>query len=303
MTEFIQQINEDFPGLFFIQGRANATYPYSNSILCGEYLIDTGISPRLIKKLRKEHEVSRVILSHWHEDHISGNYLFKDSEVDFMAHIRDIPIIEDIYKMNEYYGVENTQIGEDFLKLMEAYNLISVKVGAIIEENQILEINDDLKLKILHTPGHTAGHLCFYEMNTKFAFFADYDLTRFPYYGNIDANLLDFEKSLILLKSLNAEKVAGGHRGLIEGKSVINEEIDRYLNIIEKRDERILKFIPEQTTPIKPEDLKNKNLIYRRYSDYEEFELLSEVLMITKHFEKFLVKKLIIPENDGFILN
>jgi len=52
------------------------------------------------------------------------------------------------------------------------------------------------------------------------------------------------------------------------------------------------------------EDLLLKNLIYRRYDDYEkEYQYVAERIMIENHLEKFLAEKLIIESNGGYILS
>ncbi|MFX1531655.1 MAG: hypothetical protein ACFFBC_11130, partial [Promethearchaeota archaeon] len=71
--------------------------------------------------------------------------------------------------------------------------------------------------------------------------------------------------------------------------------------IIFKRDERILSNLSERN-PISPIDLKGKNLIYKRYSS-ENFEVISELVMIEKHFDKLLKNNLIAIKDNGFILN
>ena len=158
-------------------------------------------------------------------------------------------------------------------------------------------------MKILHTPGHTAGHCAIYEKNSKIAFLGDIDLTKYPYYGNIDASLIEFEKSIERLNNMDIEIAITGHRDPIYGRSEINEEFEKYKSILLQRDERILSHLTERSKPIKPIDLKNKNIIYRKYTIFKEFELLAEVLMIEKHFEKLNEKKIITIKNNGYILN
>ncbi len=44
----------------------------------------------------------------------------------------------------------------------------SIKVDRFIEDNELIELEGDpgWRVRALHTPGHTRGHLCFYEENT-----------------------------------------------------------------------------------------------------------------------------------------
>ena len=82
----------------------------------------------------------------------------------------------------------------------------------------------------------------------------------------------------------------------------VKEELKKYKSIIYKRDDRILSQFSE-IKPIMVNDFKGKNFIYKYYSMFKEYEIIAELIMIQKHFDKFLVQKLISPEENGFILS
>ncbi len=301
MDDFIQPLNENFSGIFFIKGKNNARYPYSNSLLIGDYLIDTGISPNHLRKLKRKFPINHVLFTHWHEDHISGNYLLNN--VKFYCHSKDVLPIENVEKMIPLYNVRNTPVEEELINLIKLLRMQNIKIDALIEDNDIVDIGNQLKLKVLFTPGHTAGHCAFYELNSKIAFLGDIDLTRHPYYGNLDANLIEFEESIAKIKSLDINIVVTGHRGIIEGKNKINEEIEKYKSILQGREERILAFFSERSRPIKLNEFKNSNIIYRKYSAFKDFEVIAELLMIEKHLEKFQNADIITEEKNGYMLS
>jgi len=301
MDDFIQPLSEEFSDIFFIRGKNNARYPYSNSLLIGDHLIDTGISPTHLRKLKRTFPINNVLFTHWHEDHISGNYLLNN--VKFYCHSKDVLPIENIDKMIPLYNVRNTPVEDELISLIKLLRMQNVKIDALIGDNDIFDIDEQLKLKVLFTPGHTGGHCAFYELNSKIAFLGDIDLTRHPYYGNLDASLIEFEESIAKIKSLDVNIVVTGHRGMIEGKKKINEEIEKYKSILHERDERILTFFSERRRPIKLNEFKNSNIIYRKYSAFKDFEIIAELLMIEKHLEKFLKKEVITENNNGYVLN
>ena len=301
MDDFIQPLSEDFPDIYFIKGKNNARYPYSNSLLIGDHLIDTGISPNHLRKLKRTFPINHVLFTHWHEDHISGNYLLNN--VKFYCHSKDVLPIEDVEKMIPLYNVSNTPVEDELVSLIKLLRMQDIKIDALIEDNDIIDINNQLKLKVLFTPGHTAGHCAFYELNSKIAFLGDIDLTRHPYYGNLDASLIEFEESIAKIKSLDINIVVTGHKGIIEGKKKINEEIEKYKLILDERGERILAFFSERSRPLKLSDFKNSNTIYRKYSSFKDFEIIAELLMIEKHLEKFLKRGIISENNNGYVLN
>jgi len=50
-------------------------------------------------------------------------------------------------------------------------------------------------------------------------------------------------------------------------------------------------------------DFKGKNIIYRKYTAFKDFELIAEILMIGKHLDKFQNAGIITEEKKGFLLN
>ena len=300
MEDFVKPLSYKLENIYFIEGEHRARYPYSNSMLIGDCLIDTGISPKRLKRLKKRFPINKVFLTHWHEDHISGNYLLRDAK--FYCHSKDKAPIENVDKMIPLYNVKNTPIEDDLKSLIKLLRMQNIKIDTLIEDNDIFNIDDQLKLKVLFTPGHTAGHCAYYELNSKIAFLGDIDLTKHPYYGNLDASLIEFEESIVKIKGLDINTVVTGHRGIIEGKEKISEEIEKYESILNGREERILTYISERSRPIKLDEFRNNNIIYRKYSAYKEFEIIAELLMIGKHIEKFLKNNLISEENNGYIL-
>ncbi|MHA2287658.1 MAG: MBL fold metallo-hydrolase [Promethearchaeota archaeon] len=301
MEEFVKPISDGHENFYFIEGELRARYPYSNSMLIGDCLIDTGISPKRLKRLKKQFMIKNVFLTHWHEDHISGNRLLKEAK--FYCHSNDKMPIENVEQMIPLYNVENTPVEDELKSLIELLRMQNIRVDTLIKDGEIYNIDDELKLQVLFTPGHTAGHCAFYELSCKTAFLGDIDLTRFPYYGNIDANLVEFEESIDKIQKLDLNSVATGHRGLIKGKNKIHEEIENYKSILKKRDEKILAFLSEGSKPTVLNDFKKSNIIYRKYSTFKDFEVIAEILMIGKHLEKFLERGIVSEMNQGYILN
>jgi hypothetical protein len=82
----------------------------------------------------------------------------------------------------------------------------------------------------------------------------------------------------------------------------IKEEFEKYKLILTQRDERILTRLREFDKPISPKNLQGQNLIYSKYTIFKNFELISEVLMLSKHFDKLEKKGLIIKEKKGYLL-
>ena len=303
MNDFIQSLSDEFREIYFVKGERNGKIPYSHSLLLADHLIDTGISRKHIRKMKKEFQIKNVIFSHWHEDHTRDNQLFNN--IKCFSHSTEKPIIEDARNFLKYYDVLNTPIEFYFENyLNNILRIRDTKIEKTLEDGEILDITDNLKLKIIHTPGHSAGHCCFYELNSKVAFFADIDLSSFgPWYGCLDSDLIDFEKSIDRLKKFDIEIVITGHNGLIEGNKQIKERLDKYKSIIFNRDDKILEFFSEKK-PINVDELMGKKIIYHFYNDtFIEYLHIAEKNMLKKHFEKFLKNGIIEEAQKGYILS
>ncbi|TXT62694.1 MAG: Hydroxyacylglutathione hydrolase [Promethearchaeota archaeon] len=297
--QFIKKISDDLEGVFFLEGALDGKYPFSHSLLINNTLIDTGISTKFLRKLRRTHTVNKILLSHWHEDHISGNRIFSDRE--FYSHPSDRLLIENTSKMIEYYDCVGSDFEDEFRDILESLRMENVQVSGELIDCQNISINGMYNLKVIHTPGHTAGHCCFYEPHFKFAFLADIDLSSFPFYGGIDSNLIKFEESIEKIKELDIEIAITGHKGVIQGKDTISQKLERFKKVLEERDERILELLSEKK-PIKATELIDMNIIYTRYSHFKDYELIAEKVMIKNHLEKFLKNNMIEKEDDGYVL-
>ncbi|HEU4388879.1 MAG TPA: MBL fold metallo-hydrolase [Blastocatellia bacterium] len=142
------------PGIFFFPVRTPTLPPatHTNCYIIGgeELVVIEPASPyedeqrelddfidQLIGEGRK---VREVILTHHHIDHVGGvNHLRNRLGVPVAAHRITAERLSD-----------------------------SVQVDRFIEDGDVIELAGDpgWRLRALHTPGHTRGHLCFYEENS-----------------------------------------------------------------------------------------------------------------------------------------
>jgi hydroxyacylglutathione hydrolase len=121
------------------------------------YLIDSGVASsenvifdHLREMGRSPREISLLILTHSHPDHIGGAYAVqKESGCEIAAHSAERSWIEDIDQQQRERPVPG------FRSLVGG----SVKVDRILEDGDILHLEDDLRMKVLHTPGHSRGSI------------------------------------------------------------------------------------------------------------------------------------------------
>ena len=135
------------------------------------YLIDSGVasSEKIIldylKKIgRRPEEISTLILTHSHPDHIgSANELRSTSNFVVAAHAAEIAWIEDV----DLQARERPVPG--FQTLVGG----SVKVDTVLQDGDILDYGDGNRLHVLHTPGHSPGSISLWLPEAGALFCAD----------------------------------------------------------------------------------------------------------------------------------
>ncbi len=134
-------------------------------------LIDTGVAgaekdiATALQKLDKDlSDIEVILLTHSHPDHIgAAASIQRQSKAQVWAHAGEQAWIEDI----ERQGCERPVPGFD--KLVGG----SVTVDRQLTDGDILSLGQGLTLKVLHTPGHSAGSISLYEEETGVLFSGD----------------------------------------------------------------------------------------------------------------------------------
>jgi len=197
-----------------------------------------------------------LITSHHHFDHNGGMHLLYDK---IKKHNPDVKILTNKMTMdllNNYedhlnrakrtYGdligtmksIENTAF-----QIIEPSNYFSSDLNELEIIDTFHKDNEEVKLGILHTPGHTPDHQCPFLIRNnqmEFIFWGEavgtiYHATKLvtmptsmPTYFNYD----DFMETLSNLKRLNPLKAGFGHFGVINGKENVRAilmEHERFL--------------------------------------------------------------------------
>ena len=132
-------------------------------ILLGEKvcLIDTGVwgtAPLLQDYLnqigRSPDEISMVLLTHAHPDHIGGCLAIKKaSSALFYAHPADKPWIEDVERQYRERPILN------FFELVEG----PVVVNQELKEGDTISWDKGKTIRVLETPGHSPGSISFFD--------------------------------------------------------------------------------------------------------------------------------------------
>jgi hydroxyacylglutathione hydrolase len=185
-----------FPG-----GQKLPRFVYSIVILGREItLIDSGVKDSynfifdyIEKQGRKPSEITKLILSHSHPDHIGSASKIKElAKCKVMAHYDEKDWIEHIDLQCKNRPVPG------FYDLVD----LSVKIDEYVEHNQLLKVDENITLKITHSPGHSKGSINILFIEDKLFFTAD----SIPLKNDIPNydNYFDLMGSLVQIK-LNKE--------------------------------------------------------------------------------------------------
>ncbi|KQC16139.1 MAG: MBL fold metallo-hydrolase [Methanosaeta sp. SDB] len=113
---------------------------------------------------RRPEEISRLILTHGHPDHIGAAKAIKGiSGCSVASHSADKDWIEDIDQQERERPVPG------FKDLVAS----SVRIDEILQDGDVLDLGDGLKLEVLHTPGHSPGSISLWMPQEGVLFSAD----------------------------------------------------------------------------------------------------------------------------------
>lgn len=169
----------------------------SNSYLIGDILVDTGIGankeylPQKIKEIGFNiDDITMIVNTHCHYDHVGGNYLFPNAEV--AIHEKDAPFIK----------IESDPMTAGFL------------FGKSIQRHDVdIELKENDKIanfEVIHTPGHTHGGISLWD--GKILISGDTVFTNGGF-GRLDigGNATEMTFSLEKLSKLDVEYLLPGH--------------------------------------------------------------------------------------------
>ena len=176
-------------------------------------LIDTGLGICNIynEVIKLTSKPIIAVATHIHWDHIGGHEYFPE----FYAHK------DELNWLKGEFPLTMDQIKEmviDRCDLPEGYDVNKYRFfqgdpTRLLSDNDIVDIGGR-HIEILHTPGHSPGHMCFLEKERGYLFTGDlvYKDTLFAYFPSTDP--VAYLKSLELLASLPVKRIFPAHHDL-----------------------------------------------------------------------------------------
>ncbi len=196
-------------------------------------LIDTGLGIcNIYDEVRKlSDRPVTAAATHIHWDHIGGHRYFPD----FYAHQDELNWLGGKFPLSretiQDMVADRCDLPEGFD--VNAYVMFQGTPTRVLRDHDTIDLGGRV-IEVLHTPGHSPGHMCFWEKATGYLFTGDlvYLDTLLAYYPSTDpeAYLASLEK----VSALPVKRVFPGHHSLHIAPEVIAEMRDAFAALREK---------------------------------------------------------------------
>ncbi|MGZ3592496.1 MAG: MBL fold metallo-hydrolase [Syntrophales bacterium] len=289
-----------FGNLVFIPGMGGGRYPFCNSLYIDDEkkaIIDPASNESFLQKLAGDNKVDIIINSHYHEDHIAFNYLFPEAEL--YVHGSISACFKSYNSFLDYCGLLDSPYKAEWDDLFLNRFHLEERIPSVEFKDGDLLIFGETKIRVIHTPGHTAGHCSFHFPDQGILFMGDLDLSRFgPWYGDRVSDIDQTIQSMRRLLEIPADIYITSHEaGIIRGD--ITEQVETYLDVIAQREKRILEFLEKPRTLT---EIIERWFIYKRELQPRYFFEFAERGMIIKHLERLIRSGNIVSKEGKFYL-
>jgi glyoxylase-like metal-dependent hydrolase (beta-lactamase superfamily II) len=231
-------------------------------------LVDTGVASSPAEALLPALERLRatpdlVVISHADYDHHGGNVPIRAAfpHARFACHPGDRAHIED----------PELLIAERYGEFVPRYGLAPDPENdqAIREQTTAVPIDDELHggerlalaperlVEVLHTPGHSRGHLTLWDPTTRSAIVADAVLRETllttdgvpafpPTYRYVD----DYRQTIRAVRALGAERLLTSHFPLVEGRDEVEAFLDRTAEFVDAVEAALIVALDRADAPL-----------------------------------------------------
>jgi glyoxylase-like metal-dependent hydrolase (beta-lactamase superfamily II) len=236
-----------------------------------------------------------VLLSHVHEDHLMHLDMFDD--VPIWVSAADAPQLADMELLLDSYSAFG-EMRDYFRKILEEqFHFHPRTADRLLKEGDCIDAGS-VTIQIIHTPGHTPGHLSFLFSDPRILFLGDYDLTPFgPWYGDAQSSIEETIRSVARLKSIPADIWLTAHEdGIFEENP--GRLWQEYLEVINIREKKLIHLLDHPHTL---EEIARSYIVYKKPRQPEKFYLFNERVIMEKHVVRLLQKGLIVLDQDRFM--
>ncbi|HXK32553.1 MAG TPA: MBL fold metallo-hydrolase [Dehalococcoidia bacterium] len=191
-----------------------------------------------------------IIITHHHYDHAAGAHRLRDATGAEIVLHRD----EKELLLNPKLETGDVEVPEDQKEAREQAKKWREEAAKstpdlLVEDGQVLDVGG-LHLRIVHTPGHTAGHICVFFEEERMLFAGDNVLgvgtaaIAPPPHGDMG----EYIRSLRKMQSLDAAVLAPGHGPIVKEP---NRKIQELIDHRQQREDQIAGLIAQGKTDVK----------------------------------------------------
>ena len=176
-------------------------------------LIDTGLGIANIynEVLKLTNKPIEAVATHIHWDHIGGHQYFPE----FYAHSEELDWLDGKFPLTietiKEMVVDRCDLPDSFS--VNDYVFFQGKPTKVLKDHDVIDIGSR-EIEVLHTPGHSPGHLCFWEKDKGYLFTGDlvYKDILFANYPSTDPEA--YLSSLEKVAALPVKRVFPAHHSL-----------------------------------------------------------------------------------------
>lgn len=270
------------PRMRILTGPKRGKFPYCYCLLIEDQirvLLDSSCGPEHAARLRRQ-GLDIIVNTHFHLDHTLLNQQL--GEVEIWCHGLDAPGIRSMEAYQDMYGFAAFGAPEQGIKSIETYQLKPGSVHRELKDGDLLDFGQ-VKMRVIHTPGHTPGHCSFYEENSGILVTGDIDLTSFgPWYGHQCSDLDDLLASIQKCMDLQPRLVVSGHKGIVSKDLPV--KFLAYRDCILRKDELVWQALDK---PLSLEQMAARGLFYGTL-DIPTYYRVFEKQGVFKHLERLM---------------
>lgn len=242
--------------IMLVRPEAKSVFPYSNSLFIDDdikTIIDAGAGGNAYAEIDTG-GIQRIIFSHIHFDHIHGVGHFKHSEM--VAGREEVAAYQSRQSYDTFMGnslwnkLMNVPRDDRLFQAVVSRDDVHMpdfrdfNITGHLWEGRVIDCGH-IQLTALHLPGHSPGHYAFHIEKDGILFSSDLDLaSNGPWYGAPYCNVGQLLESIRRLITIKPAVLVTSHRRVFKkGDDNIALLFTRYLDVVQKREERVLSYV------------------------------------------------------------
>ena len=280
-------------------GEKNGKYPDGNQVVVTgkdtRVVFDTPLASNRMTDVLEGADL--LILGHAHEDHCAA--MHRLSHVPVYAPEEDLYAIQSIEGMMAHYGYSEATLVGMREKITSEFFFEPRPDARPYQDNMAWELGGGVRIRAIHTPGHTRGHCVLMVEPGDIAFIGDIDLSGFgPYYGDACSDLNAFRDTLVRMEHLEASAwITFHHKGVVTGRDTYLELLGAFRDKIDRREAAIYDTLGAGGKTL--EDLVAHRFMYPQgYSDV--FLDDAERICTSQHLALLLAEGRIVEEGGVY---